>query len=109
MTALLESAEGETKKMLPDRVSNPGPLALESDALPTALRGIYCKLIRIFQKCSLIWVHTACLDMPIPILNEDSVPAGTCYKSVVIFMSMRRDDVASTSIQHHFNTICPLG
>ena len=25
--------------MLPDRVSNPGPLAHESDALPTALRG----------------------------------------------------------------------
>ena len=25
--------------MWPDRVSNPGPLALESEALPTALRG----------------------------------------------------------------------
>ena len=25
--------------MWPDRVSNPGSLALESDALPTALRG----------------------------------------------------------------------
>ena len=25
--------------MLPDRVSNPGPLAYESGALPTALRG----------------------------------------------------------------------
>ena len=25
--------------MWPDRVSNPGPLAHESDALPTALRG----------------------------------------------------------------------
>ena len=25
--------------MWPDRVSNQGPLALESDALPTALRG----------------------------------------------------------------------
>ena len=25
--------------MLPDRVSNPGPLIYESDALPTALRG----------------------------------------------------------------------
>ena len=25
--------------MWPDRVSNPGPLALESDALPIALRG----------------------------------------------------------------------
>ena len=25
--------------MWPDRVSNPGPVALEPDALPTALRG----------------------------------------------------------------------
>ena len=25
--------------MLPDRVSNPGPLTYESDALPTVLRG----------------------------------------------------------------------
>ena len=25
--------------MWPDRISNPGPLALEPDALPTALRG----------------------------------------------------------------------
>ena len=35
-TALLESAEGET---WPDRVSNPGSLTFESDALPTALHG----------------------------------------------------------------------
>ena len=26
--------------MLPDQVSNPGPLAYESDALPIALRGL---------------------------------------------------------------------
>ena len=26
--------------MWPDQVSNPGPLALESDALPTALHGL---------------------------------------------------------------------
>ena len=26
--------------MLPDRVSNPGPLTYESGALPTALRGL---------------------------------------------------------------------
>ena len=36
-TALLESAEGES--MWPDRVLNSESLALESDALPTALRG----------------------------------------------------------------------
>ena len=28
--------------MLPDRVSNPGSLALESDALPTELRQVLC-------------------------------------------------------------------
>ena len=33
-TALLESAEEETN-MWPDRVLNPGPLALEPDMLPT--------------------------------------------------------------------------
>ena len=28
--------------MLPDRVSNPGPLTYESGALPIALRGLTC-------------------------------------------------------------------
>ena len=37
--ALLESGERETKVCGLDRVSNPGPLVLESNALPTALRG----------------------------------------------------------------------
>ena len=35
---LLESAEGEMNVCRQNRVSNQGPLALESDALPTALR-----------------------------------------------------------------------
>ena len=30
--------------MWPDLVSNPGPLTYESDALPTALRGLACDL-----------------------------------------------------------------
>ena len=30
--------------MLPDRISNPGPLTYESDALPVALRGLSCSL-----------------------------------------------------------------
>ena len=37
-TALLESVEGEMN-IWPERVTNPGPLALESDALQTALSG----------------------------------------------------------------------
>ena len=32
--------------MLPDRVSNPGPLTYESDALPIALRGPACGEVR---------------------------------------------------------------
>ena len=47
--------------MLPDRVSNPGPLTYESGALPIALRGpanSYEKLVSIFnyyRKNSKIW------------------------------------------------------
>ena len=40
--------------MLPDRVSNPGPLTYESDALPIALRGpgTLSKFNIVFQKLS---------------------------------------------------------
>ena len=39
--------------MLPDRVSNPGPLTYESGALPIALRGPAKKIIKEnWQKCS---------------------------------------------------------
>ena len=34
--------------MLPDRVSNPGPLTYESGALPIALRGPATSVIRAF-------------------------------------------------------------
>ena len=37
--------------MLPDRVSNPGPLTYESGALPISLRGPaqgYCDVYRLF-------------------------------------------------------------
>ena len=37
--------------MLPDRVSNPGPLTYESGALPTALRGPACLLVKIWYVC----------------------------------------------------------
>ena len=47
--------------MLPDRVSNPGPLTYESGALPIALRGpanIFCWLIfHIIWRCYTIKVH----------------------------------------------------
>ena len=35
--------------MLPDRVSNPGPLTYESDALPIVLRGPACPKMRQFS------------------------------------------------------------
>ena len=37
--------------MLPDRVSNPGPLTYESGALPTALRGQACTYLVTIAKC----------------------------------------------------------
>ena len=36
--------------MLPDRVSNPGPLSYESGALPIALRGPACPILLYLQK-----------------------------------------------------------
>ena len=50
--------------MWPDRISNPGPLALESDALPTALRGpailnYKTELNRMYKIAVIIGDHTA--------------------------------------------------
>ena len=42
-------------------------------------------------------------------LYSFSFPADIRRKNDVVLTSMRRDDVASTSIQHHFGTICSLG
>ena len=42
-------------------------------------------------------------------MNRNNNPAATRRKNDVKLTSMRRYDVASTSIQHHFGTICPLG
>ena len=47
--------------MLPDRVSNPGPLTYESDALPIALRGpAVC--IRTSSFYSYLSVETFCVN-----------------------------------------------
>ena len=40
--------------MLPDRVSNPGPLTYESGALPIALRGPVCGS---WNRSSLVWIQ----------------------------------------------------
>ena len=41
--------------MLPDRVSNPGPLTYESGALPIALRGPACVLVLV-QGTQKMWL-----------------------------------------------------
>ena len=43
--------------MWPYRVSNLGPLALKSDALPTALRGPVKKLIMLNKVCPRLYGH----------------------------------------------------
>ena len=45
--------------MLPDRVSNPGPLTYESGALPIALRGPATLLIKIEKSCQKDILRTA--------------------------------------------------
>ena len=44
--------------MWPDKVSNPGLLTYESGALPTALRGPACFIVRI-EKTGKHWVFPA--------------------------------------------------
>ena len=51
--------------MWPDRVSNPGPLALESEELPNALRGLAIgqrakQLIPEEAAHYLIWIYVVC-------------------------------------------------
>ena len=64
--------------MLPDRVSNPGPLTYESDALPIALRGparlknIICRLHDIISQ------GTMCLKVSMIFI---SCCYGTLFKS----------------------------
>ena len=43
--------------MLPDRVSNPGPLTYESGALPIALRGPANKSCFNVSKCTKYWTN----------------------------------------------------
>ena len=45
--------------MLPDRVSNPGPLTSESGALPIALRGLAPQVGQTILYCILIFWSSA--------------------------------------------------
>ena len=42
--------------MLPDRVSNPGPLTYESGALPIALEVAYWRVLTVAESCSTVVV-----------------------------------------------------
>ena len=88
--------------MLPDRVSNPGPLTYESGALPIALRGpaveAHVKLLISHSKFS--------GPRKFPLRYH---PAGIWCQNDVVLTSMRRDDVASTLFRRHFHTKCQLG
>ena len=42
-------------------------------------------------------------------IQKTSFPAGTLRLNDVIWMSMRRGDVGSTSVRHYFYDMCPLG
>ena len=43
--------------MLPDRVSNPGPLTYESGALPIALRGPAYQLLYMRKLLHMMWIN----------------------------------------------------
>ena len=67
--------------MLPDRVSNPGPLTYESGALPIALRG-----------------PVALLPLKVYLFTY---PAGTWRRIDVDATSLRRIDVNATSFRRY--------
>ena len=54
--------------MLPDRVSNPGPLTYESGALPIALRGPASTVE--FQWLEYLWIHENKFETGVVRANE---------------------------------------
>ena len=73
--------------MWPDLVSNPGPLTYESGALPTALR-------------------SSARTRRIGVVTDS--PVATTGRNEAILTSIRRNTAASTSVQRHFDVMCPL-
>ena len=92
--------------MLPDRVSNPGPLTYESGALPIALRGPARSTQGRDLYDSILNGQPSEMQM---IGMKRYCPAGLCRKNDVVLTSMRRHDIASTLIRRHFCTKCPPG
>ena len=57
--------------MLPDRVSNPGPLTYESGALPIALRGPARRIQKAVKKAKEDWIGAQCEETE-TCLNENN-------------------------------------
>ena len=96
--------------MLPDRVSNPGPLTYESGALPIALRGpaqyCYCKRPKYrwsLDKDNVPYLMSFCKLLS----RSENKPARQVYD--VALTSMQRNHHASTLIRRHLEVVCPLG
>ena len=69
--------------MLPDRVSNPGPLTYESDALPIALRGPAGNMIHQEENEYMYIIHAQMILESKCILTEISITPSlspTIYK-----------------------------
>ena len=69
--------------MLPDRVSNPGPLTYESGALPIALRGpAAAVVIGALRVYFLIWIKygsKCCAVTTYSVFAVSSTNGNTCY------------------------------
>ena len=77
--------------MLPDRVSNPGPLTYESGALPIALRGPACFINKERNAC-ISWILVYCSIKSLFLFNKDGL--GIIYG----INGLNYDSKSSTSI-----------
>ena len=67
--------------MLPDRVSNPGPLTYESGALPIALRGpakVFARRRQGYDNTSMFSSQTAELIKNLKMCMSNTMPPTTC-------------------------------
>ena len=70
--------------MLPDRVSNPGPLTYESGALPIALRGPACSVDVYIYKVLVIIVMSNCLHC----INARNLSIHAARMQLYIYLDM---------------------
>ena len=63
--------------MLPDRLSNPGPLTYESGALPIALRGP--ALLKVYWHTFMFVSHYNYYKIPLACMNEEALFKNGVY------------------------------